>query len=80
MVKTVSVRLEGSKYRLFSKHARLQNRTLPNFIETATLRYIEEHEEVDEFEMDEIRSNEELNRSIKRGIMDANKKRGRFVE
>lgn len=79
MVKTVSVRLEGPKYRLFTKYARMQNRSLSNFIETATLRYIEECEEVDEFEMDEIRSNKELNQSVKRGIKDARQKRGRFV-
>ena len=80
MAKTVSIRLEQPKYRLFSKFAKMQNRSLSNFIETATLRYIEEQEEVDDFEMEEIRNNKELNRSIRRGLKDAKLKRGRFVD
>lgn len=80
MAKTVSIRLEQPKYRLFTKFAKLQNRSLSNFIETATLRYIEEQEELDDFEMDEIRGNAELNRSISRGLKDAKAKRGRFAD
>ena len=80
MAKTVSIRLEPPKYRLFTKFAKMQNRSLSNFIETATLHYIEEQEEVDDFEMEEIRNNKELNRSIRRGLKDAKLKRGQFVD
>jgi len=52
---------------------------ISNFIETVILRYVEEHEYADELEMAEIRGNEELNLSIKRGIRDAKVKRGNFV-
>ena len=55
------------------------NRPLSNFIETAVLRFVEEHEYVDEFEMAEIKDNARLNRSIKSGLRDAKAGRGRFV-
>ena len=45
--------------------------------ETATLRYLEQEEYVDEFEMQEIRANEPLNKSITRGLEDAKERRGR---
>jgi hypothetical protein len=55
------------------------NRPLSNFIETAVLRFVEEREGVDEFEMAEIKGNASLNQSIKRGLRDAKAGRGRFA-
>ena len=55
------------------------NRPLSNFIETAALRYIEQEEIVDEFEMREIQENKSLSDSIEQGIADAKEKRGRYV-
>ncbi len=46
---------------------------------TAALRYIEQEEYVDEFEMHEIRENQSLSDSIERGLAGAKEKRGRFV-
>jgi len=40
---------------------------------------VENSDFVDEFEMEEIRENTDLNRSIKRGLKDVKNKRGRFV-
>ncbi len=80
MSKTVTLRLNEEVYDLFRTLAENDNRTLSNFIETATLRHIEEHEFVEEFEMAEIRENTELNRSLKRALKDAKTKRGQFVE
>lgn len=79
MSKTVTLRLDDKVYNKFKSLAEHDNRPLSNFIETATLRFVEEHEYVDEFEMVEIRNNESLNRSIKSGLHDAKAKRGRFV-
>ena len=79
MSKTVTLRLDDEVYKKFRGLAEHDNRPLSNFIETAVLRFIEEHEHVDEFEMAEIRNNSNLNRSIKNGLRDANAKRGRFV-
>jgi len=79
MSKIVTLRLNEQIYNKFKGLARQDNRSLSNFIETAVLRYIEQIEYADEFEMAEINGNEELNRSLKNGISDAEAKQGRFV-
>ena len=79
MSKTVTLRLDDEVYKRFRGLAEHDNRSLSNFIETAALRFIEEHEYVDEFEMAEIKDNAALNRSLKSGVRDAKGKRGFFV-
>ena len=79
MSKTVTLRLDEKVYKKFRGLAKNDNRPLSNFIETAALRFIEEHEYVDEFEMAEIRDNVSLNQSLKKGLRDVKAKRGRFV-
>ena len=79
MSKTVTLRLDEMVYGKLRSWARRDNRPLSNFIETAALRFIEEHEVVDEFEMAEIEGNDKLNQSIKRGLKDVKARRGRFV-
>ena len=79
MSKTVTLRLDDKVYRRFRRLAERDNRPLSNFIETAALRHIEGERFVDEFEMDEIRANTALNRSLKRGLKDAKAGRGRFA-
>ncbi len=79
MPKTVTLRLDEKVYRRFCGLAKDDNRPLSNFIETAALRFVEEHGFVDEFEMAEIKANQPLNRSIKAGIKDSKSMRGRFV-
>ncbi len=80
MSKTVTLRLGEDTYGLFRRFAEEDNRPLSNFIETATKRYIEEKEFVDEYELAEIRANEPLNLSLRKGHRDAKLKKGRFVE
>ena len=79
MSKTLTLRLNDPVYRLFKTIADRENRPISNFIETSALRFVNEHEVVDEFEMEEIRNNKPLNRSLKRGLADAKHKRGSFV-
>lgn len=79
MSKTVTLRLDDPVYRLFKGVAERENRPISNFIETAVLRFVREHETADEFEMAEIRGNVELNQSMKRGHLDAKRRRGTFV-
>jgi len=79
MSKTITLRLDEKVYNRFKGMATHDNRPISNYIETAALRYIEGNENVDEFEMKEIRSNVSLNRSIKSGLRDVKSKRGRFV-
>jgi len=77
---TITLRLPENRYRLFKKLANEENRSLSNFIETATVRHIEESEYVASYEMDEIKNNHGLNVSLRNGHADARLKKGRFVE
>ena len=79
MSQTVTLRLDDAVYEKFKGLAVHDNRPLSNFIQTAALRFVEEHELVDEYEMTEIRENASLNRSIRSGLGDAKAKRGRFA-
>ena len=79
MSKTVTLRLPDQTYERFRTLAERENRPLSNFIETAASRYVETEQFIDEFELEEIRGNVELNRSLKRGAADAKAGRGRFV-
>jgi predicted transcriptional regulator len=79
MSKTVTLRLDEQVYRRFKELAARDNRPMSNFIETAALRFVESGQFVDEFEMAEIRDNQELNRSLQRAMRDVKAKRGRFV-
>ena len=79
MSQTVTLRLDDSIYQKFKGLATHDNRPLSNYIQTAALRFVEEHEGVDEFEMAEIKGNSSLNRSLKSGLSDARAKRGRFA-
>jgi len=79
MSKTVTLRIGEEIYKKIKSHAVSENRTLSNFIETATLRYIDEADLVDEFEMEEIVNNTDLLKRLKKGSRDAGQKKGRFV-
>ncbi len=80
MSKTVTLRLNDKVYNLFRNLAESENRALSNFIETSVLRFIENSQFVDEFEMREIQNNQDLNRSMKHALKDVKAQRGRFVE
>ncbi len=80
MSKTVTLRLSEESYKQIKNLAARDNRPISNFIETAVKRFIEQNIYVDEFEMDEIRNNAELNKSLKKGVADMKSKKGKFVE
>jgi predicted transcriptional regulator len=79
MSRTVTLRLPDATYEHLRTLAERENRPLSNFIETAALRYVEAEQFADTFEMEEIRKNAGLNRSLKQGTKDAKARRGRFV-
>lgn len=79
MPKTVTLRLDDVSYDIIKNHAIADNRPLSNYIETATLRFIEEVDYVDDYEMENIINDEKLIRSLKKGSSDAVKRRGRFI-
>ncbi|MDZ7792945.1 MAG: CopG family transcriptional regulator [Spirochaetia bacterium] len=79
MSKTISLRVDNTLYQSLKIHAAAENRSISNFIETATKRYIDEVDYVDEFEMESISGNPELVDRLKQGAIDASKGRGRFA-
>ncbi len=80
MSKTITLRLSEENYNKYKSLADRDNRPISNFIETAVKRFIEQNIYVDEFEMEEINNNVELNKSIKKGLSDVKSKKGRIVE
>jgi hypothetical protein len=79
MSKTVTLRLSDDDYQLFRQSAEKDKRTLSNYIVTATKYFIQENELLNEAEMEEIRDNVALGRSIHRGHAEAKAKQGRIV-
>ena len=79
MSKTVTIRLGEEAYQKIADYARTEHRPISNFIENATIRFIEELEFTDDVEIAEILSNEDLVKRLKEGSQDAKNKRGKFV-
>lgn len=79
MSKTITLKINEELYQILKKHAENENRSLTNFIETATLKYIDQIEFVDEFEMEEINQNSDLKERIKNGSGDRKELRGNFA-
>ena len=79
MTKTVSLRIDEELYKSLKIHAQAENRSISNFIETATMRYLDEVEYANDYEMESITGNPDLMKRIKQGTRDAAKSRGRFA-
>jgi len=80
MSKTITLRLKDEIYNIFLEMAKAENRSLSNLIETAALNKIREQQFVDDAEMAEILSNQDLLRRLKEGSNEARSLKGRFVE
>ncbi len=79
MAKTVTLRLAEEVYEELREAAAAERRPLSNLIETAALARIREAQFVDDAEMAEILSSEDLVRRLKVGSRQARKRKGRFV-
>ena len=79
MSKTITLRLKEDVYKVFLEAARAENRSISNLIETAALKSLREQQFVDDAEMAEILSDENLMARIKRGLQEAAEGKGRFV-
>ena len=79
MPKTVTLRLANEIYEELREAAVAERRPLSNLIETAALARVREEQFVDDAEMAEILSNEDLVRRLKAGSRQARKRKGRFV-
>jgi hypothetical protein len=80
MTKVITMRIDESILEKFSQFAKIENRSLSNFIETATLKYINDIEYTDDFETKDILNDKALISKLKKGSKDAKSMRGRFVE
>lgn len=80
MAKTVTLRLNEDVYKIFVEAARAENRSLSNLIETAALNKVREQQFVDDAEMAEIFSDENLVARISQGSKNAAERKGRLVE
>ncbi len=77
MTRTITIRLTEEHYGRIKAAAEADNRTISNFIHTATLRFIEQSSFCDETEMAEITEDAKLLKSLNAGSLDASK--GRFA-
>ena len=79
MAKTVTLRLAEDVYEELREAAAAERRPLSNLIETAALARIREEQFVDDAEMAEILSNEDLTRRLRPGSRQARTRKGRVV-
>ncbi len=79
MAKTVTLRLDDDVYEELREAAAAERRPLSNLIETSALSKVREAQFVDDVEMAEILSNEDLIRRLKAGSRQARKRKGRIV-
>ncbi len=79
MPKTITLRLSDEIYEKFSRAAAEDNRSIANLIETLALRKLDEEILADDFEMQEIFSNDQLLRKLEKGHGDVIMKKGRMV-
>jgi uncharacterized protein (DUF1778 family) len=76
MAKTVTVRVDDTTYRRIKSAADSERRTISNFIEYATMAYVESGTFVDDQEMKDITGDKELLKSLRKSMDDI--KRGNY--
>jgi predicted transcriptional regulator len=76
MAKTVTVRIDDSTYRRIKSAAEAERRTISNFMEYATLSYVESSSFIDNDEMKGILEDKELLTTLSRAMDDI--KRGKY--
>jgi uncharacterized protein (DUF1778 family) len=79
MGKTISVRVDDSTYRKLKAAAESERRTISNFIENASLSYINSSTFVDDEEMKNILSNKELLNELNNSMDDIKRGKYRFI-
>lgn len=76
MAKTVTVRIDDSTYKRIKSAAEAERRTISNFMEYATMAYVENSTFVDDDEMRGISEDSELLSSLTKAMDDI--KRGKY--
>jgi predicted transcriptional regulator len=76
MAKTVTVRVDDTTYKRIKSAADSERRTISNFIEYATMAYVENSTFVDDQEMKDIAGDKVLLKNLKKSMDDI--KRGNY--
>ena len=76
MAKTVTVRVDDTTYKRIKSAAESERRTISNFIEYATMAYVESSTFVDDQEMKDIVGDKDLLKNLKKSMDDI--KRGNY--
>lgn len=79
MVKTITVRIEDSVYKRLKNAALAEQRSIANFIEFATLSYVDTENFVSDEEMTSIKKNKKLISGLKEALQDVKMGRYRLV-
>jgi predicted transcriptional regulator len=80
MAKTITVRLDDTTYRKIKGAADSERRTISNFIEYATLAYVESSGFVTDEEMNGIVQDDELMANLKQSIEEIERGQYRIVD
>jgi predicted transcriptional regulator len=80
MGKTVTVRVDDTTYKKIKAAAEAERRTISNFMEYATINYVEQSSFVDDEEMVGILENEVLLKNLKNAMGDIKNRKYRIVE
>jgi uncharacterized protein (DUF1778 family) len=80
MAKTITVRVDDTTYNKIKDAAASERRTVSNFIEYATLAYVENSCFIADEEMKDIIENRELINNLKQSIEDIKEGKYRIVE
>lgn len=80
MAKTITVRVDDATYKRIKTAADSERRTISNFIEYATLAYVENSSFVSDEEMKGIIEDTELINSLKMSLEDIKRGKYRIVE
>lgn len=74
-----TISLDNSVFKTLKNIAKKENRSAPNLIETIVYGYLASSNDIDEFEMAEIRKDKELKKTIAKSLSDYKNKHGQFV-
>lgn len=79
MSKTITLRIDDEVYETLLQHSEAEKRPLSNYIEMAAMEYVRAQEFVDDEEMMAILNNRDLVKRLKKGSVEARKRKGKFV-
>ena len=79
MGKTITIRIDDSTYKRIKTAAETERRTISNFMEYASLSYIDSTTFVDTHEMNDITNNKELITDLKKSINDIKEGKYRLI-